>query len=265
MIEGINNQNINPASERIIPKPSIKSKELLELCVDEVDITSEKDASREEEIGINSVKIPQEVMTGIYNISEVTTVLIQACSDVVSEAGMTGTLAKGAGVGKAVSGLFFTYSGIRDLKNAIKDKNTITGLTAAGKLALAGDAAITTARTLSASPEMAKMIGSSGVSLINSPVFSAISKALGVVYGSSEIIEGGKLVHDAIKHKNNEKLILGALNVGMGVSAIALFLHGGLSTAIVLGVMSVAELAVFGTEKAMDAINEKKNKMVKTS
>lgn len=209
--------------------------------------------------GIQDLDTAPELMERLYTISEMGTTILQAGSDIIIESGFKGKSEIAAGAGTAVAGAFFAIKGARDLNEAIDKKDTMAGIVATGELAIAGDAAISTARMLTRLAGTSKYISPSFASLINSPVAGVVGKGLGMIFAVSELVQGGKLIHDGVRHKNKEKMILGALSLGVGASAAALFTVGGVTSAVVLGALSIAELLAFSAEKVSDSIRKSKN------
>jgi len=206
--------------------------------------------------GIQDLAVAPEVMERIYTLSEVGTTIIQTGSDIIAESGMKGKIGIAAGAGTAISGVFFAIKGAKDLKDAIEKKDAMAGLGAAGELGLAGSAAISTAQMLTTLTGTSRYINPAVATLINSPVAVSIGNSLGLIFASTELLAGGKLLHEGFMHKNKEKIILGALNLGIGASAAALFTVGGVIPAVALGALSLAELIAFGAEKVSDKLRK---------
>ncbi|MGV8119183.1 MAG: hypothetical protein AB2L14_05395 [Candidatus Xenobiia bacterium LiM19] len=207
--------------------------------------------------GIQDLDTAPEVMERLYTLSEMGTTILQAGSDIIAESGLKGNLGIAAGAGTAVSGVFFAVKGAKDLKDAIAKKDAMAGLGATGELALAGNAAISSAQMLTTLTSASKYIDPSVASLINSPIAGVAAKSLGMIFAASELVQGGRLLHDGYAHKNKEKMILGALSVGVGASAAVLFTVGGVTSAVVLGALSIAELITFGAEKVSDNLRKR--------
>jgi len=207
--------------------------------------------------GIQDLETTPEVMERLYTISEVGTTILQTGSDIIAESGIKGKAAVAAGAGTAIAGVFFAVKGAKDLKEAIAKKDGLAGFRAAGELGLAGNAAISSAQMLTTLDSTSKFINPSVAGMINSPVAGVIGKTLGMVFAASELYSGGKLIHEGISHKNKEKIILGALSLGVGASAAALFMVGGVTSAVVLGALSIAELVAFGAEKVSDNLRKR--------
>jgi len=240
MIHKLNHLTIlNPCEER-------KSDSTCKKCPD---VPDTEPSSRQNVEIYQDVNIKSEMGKRLLTAAEAGMAVVQGFSDVILESPVKSSLTGLAKAGIAAGGVYFAVRGAVDLKDAIKKRSLIGGIGASGTLALAGDAAIYTAMNLAQNPSVAKVMGPSAVACINSPAVAALSTSLGFVFAGSELISGINLLHKGHKYKDSFRLMLGALNVGIGVTAALFYGCGGTVPAAILSGLCAAEIVALGVKE----------------
>lgn len=144
-----------------------------------------------------------------------------------------------------VSGPYFTVQGVRDLKDAIKEKSTLEIVGASSTLASGASQTLWSASRLVGLRPVAAAVGPTIAAALQGPVVSAISDVAFNTFGVAELGIGGYKIYKGIKKKDKSQIIKGALQLGMGAAVTAAFSGGGL-------VAGVALLALYGVSLWMD-------------
>ncbi|MDQ7824278.1 MAG: hypothetical protein RDV48_15865 [Candidatus Eremiobacteraeota bacterium] len=164
--------------------------------------------------------------------------------EVFKAAGTGGILAAAAGAGSIASGIYFAIEGARDLREAREKKDLLAGIESAGHLMLSGEVAVDAARLAMQSGALQGIAGSAIAAAISSPLATAAGTALGVGHGAAEIITGGKEFLEGFRNKDVKKALAGGLTIGIGSSAAAVSLGGGLPACIALGTFFTVETVI---------------------
>lgn len=136
-----------------------------------------------------------------------------------------------------------------------KEGNKVAGTSSlAGGLGSAGEAVAGTLHATHA-------FGATGAAIAG--VASTVAGVLGGVHGAIEIGRGAKEIYDGIKEHDKDKIVSGALQIGVGGALIGAVVTGGVLPAVAAVVMVGAKIAYNNKEKIAELGHKAKETAVK--
>lgn len=168
---------------------------------------------------------------------------IHIASEMADPLGAAGFLGSLAAVGTIATGISFGIAGVKDMKEAVKNKNAMGMIESTGHLMVAGDAVLAVSSLLTSSAAISAVMGPSAAAVLSSPAMAAAGMVFGIGHGAAEVIVGGKEFADGIKAKEKNEAISGLLKMGIGSSIMACVMGAGLPGGIALAVLLAADIS----------------------
>lgn len=160
-------------------------------------------------------------------------------ADVVEGAGMAGAVHGVSVIGSGIGAIGLGALGVMELKEGLSKKDTLKVI--GGTSAICAGAA-SGADFLGNMIEGHGLLGTKGHAISGMAETSA--KVFGIAHGTIDVALGGREVIHGIKEKNRDKIIDGALDIGIGSTMVMGALGiGGAPMAVALGGFFVTKLA----------------------
>jgi hypothetical protein len=160
-------------------------------------------------------------------------------ADVIEGIGLTGAIHGASVIGSGLGALGLGALGFMEIKEGLSKKDNLK--------VIGGTSAIL-AGAASGADFLGNMIEGHGLMGVNGHAISGIAetsgKVFGIAHGTVDVLLGGREVIHGIKEKNRDKIIDGALDIGIGSTMVMGALGiGGAPVAVALGGFFVTKLA----------------------